>query len=229
VIDATCPLVTKVHQEARKFAAKGYDIVLIGHQGHEEVAGTMGHAPRAAHLVGDEAEAAAVEVADPERVAYLTQTTLSVDETAGVIDTLRERFPVLAGPRSDDICYATQNRQAAVKALALDCQLVLVIGAENSSNSVRLVEVARSAGAQAHLVAEAAALDPAWFEGVDTVGVSSGASAPEWLVDELVAALRERGATEVRQVEVVPEDVHFALPGTLRRDAEAARAGRPGG
>jgi 4-hydroxy-3-methylbut-2-en-1-yl diphosphate reductase len=229
VIDATCPLVTKVHQEARKFAAKGYDIVLIGHQGHEEVVGTMGHAPRAVHLVGDEEEAARVEVADPERVAYLTQTTLSVDETAGVIDSLRGRFPVLAGPRSDDICYATQNRQAAVKALARDCQLVLVIGAENSSNSVRLVEVARSAGARAHLVLEAAAVDPAWFEGVDTVGISSGASAPEWLVDQLVAALRERGATEVRQVEVVPEDVHFALPGTLRRDAEAVRAGRPDG
>jgi 4-hydroxy-3-methylbut-2-enyl diphosphate reductase len=203
--------------------------VLIGHEGHEEVAGTMGHAPRAVHLVGDEDEAAGVEVADPERVAYLTQTTLSVDETAGVIGTLRERFPVLAGPRSDDICYATQNRQAAVKTLARDCQLVLVIGATNSSNSVRLVEVARAAGAQAHLVPEASAVDPAWFEGVDTVGVSSGASAPEWLVDELVAALRERGAAEVREVEVVPEDVHFALPGTLRRDAEAARAGRPGG
>jgi 4-hydroxy-3-methylbut-2-en-1-yl diphosphate reductase len=229
VIDATCPLVTKVHQEARKFAAKGYDIVLVGHEGHEEVVGTMGHAPRAVHLVGDEEEAARVEVADPERVAYLTQTTLSVDETAGVVDTLRGRFPVLAGPRSDDICYATQNRQAAVKALARDCQLVLVIGAANSSNSVRLVEVARSAGARAHLVSEAAAVDPAWFEGVDTVGISSGASAPEWLVDELVTALRERGATEVDQVEVVPEDVHFALPGTLRRDAEAARAGRPGG
>ncbi len=229
VIDATCPLVTKVHQEARRFAAKGYDIVLIGHEGHEEVVGTMGHAPRAVHLVGDEEEAARVEVADPERVAYLTQTTLSVDETAGVVDTLRRRFPVLAGPRSDDICYATQNRQAAVKALARDCQLVLVIGAENSSNSVRLVEVARSAGCQAHLVSEAAAVDPAWFDGVDTVGISSGASAPEWLVDELVAALRERGATEVRQVQVLPEDVHFALPGQLRRDAEAAGVGRPGG
>src|SRR5215208_3205958 len=176
VIDATCPLVTKVHQEARKFAAKGYDIVLIGHEGHE-----------------------------------------------GVIGTLRERFPVLAGPRSDDICYATQNRQAAVKTLARDCQLVLVIGATNSSNSVRLVEVARAAGCQAHLVSEASAIDPAWFEGVDTVGISSGASAPEWLVDELVEALRERGATEVREVEVIPENVHFALPGTLRRDAEAVR------
>ena len=188
----------------------------------------MGHAPRAVHLVGDEDEAARVEVADPERVAYLTQTTLSVDETSGVIGTLRERFPVLAGPRSDDICYATQNRQAAVKTLARDCQLVLVIGATNSSNSVRLVEVARAAGCQAHLVSEASAIEPAWFEGVDTVGISSGASAPEWLVDALIEALRERGATEVREVEVIPENVHFALPGTLRRDAEAVRAVRPG-
>jgi 4-hydroxy-3-methylbut-2-en-1-yl diphosphate reductase len=228
VVDATCPLVTKVHQEARKFAAKGFDIVLVGHAGHEEVAGTMGQASEAVRLVADEAEAARVEVADPERVAYLTQTTLSVDETAGVIDSLRQRFPALAGPRSDDICYATQNRQAAVKALARECQLVLVIGAENSSNSKRLVEVARAHGCRSHLVAEASAVDPAWFDGVDTVGVTSGASAPERLVAELVAALRERGASEVGEVEVVPEDVHFALPGTLRRDAEVARAGRPG-
>jgi 4-hydroxy-3-methylbut-2-en-1-yl diphosphate reductase len=229
VIDATCPLVTKVHQEARKFAAKGYDIVLVGHEGHEEVVGTMGNAPGAVHLIADERDAGTVEVADPQRVAYLTQTTLSVDETSGVVDALRRRFPVLAGPRSDDICYATQNRQAAVKALARQCQLVLVIGAENSSNSKRLVEVARAAGCASHLVAEASAVDPAWFEGVETVGVTSGASAPEWLVDELVAALRERGAGEVREVEVVPEDVHFALPGTLRRDAEAARSGQAEG
>jgi len=229
VVDATCPLVTKVHQEARKFAAKGYDVVLVGHAGHEEVAGTMGQAPDTVRLVADEAEAARVEVADPERVAYLTQTTLSVDETGGVIDSLRQRFPALAGPRSDDICYATQNRQAAVKALARECQLVLVIGAENSSNSKRLVEVARAHGCRSHLVAEASAVDPAWFDGVDTVGVTSGASAPERLVAELVAALRERGAGEVGEVEVVPEDVHFALPGTLRRDAEVARAARPGG
>ena len=222
VIDATCPLVTKVHQEARKFAGKGYDIVLVGHQGHEEVVGTMGQAPGAVHLVGDEQEARRVEVADPRRVAYLTQTTLSVDETAGVVGTLRERFPALAGPRSDDICYATQNRQAAVKRLARDCQLVLVIGADNSSNSKRLVEVARAHGSASHLIADASALDPAWFEGVETVGVTSGASAPEWLVDELLDALRERGAGEVREVEVVAEDVHFALPGALRRDAEAS-------
>jgi 4-hydroxy-3-methylbut-2-en-1-yl diphosphate reductase len=223
VIDATCPLVTKVHQEARKFAGQGYDIVLVGHQGHEEVAGTMGQAPRAVHLVGDADEARRVEVPDPAKVAYLTQTTLSVDETAGVVDVLRERFPVLTGPRSDDICYATQNRQNAVKALVEECELVLVIGAENSSNSKRLVEVARDRGRAAHLIAEAAAVDPAWFDGVGTVGVTSGASAPEWLVDELVEALRRRGATEVRELSVVDENVHFALPGALRRDAEAVR------
>jgi 4-hydroxy-3-methylbut-2-en-1-yl diphosphate reductase len=221
VVDATCPLVTKVHQEARKFAGKGYDIVLVGHEGHEEVIGTMGEAPRAIHLVGDEREAAAVEVADPQKVAYLTQTTLSVDETQGVIGVLRDRFPVLAGPRSDDICYATQNRQSAVKELANQCQLILVIGAENSSNSKRLVEVARSMGCQSHLIPEASAVDPAWFDGVETVGVTSGASAPEWLVDQLVEALRERGAREVREVEVVPEDVHFSLPRGLRQDAAA--------
>jgi 4-hydroxy-3-methylbut-2-enyl diphosphate reductase len=222
VVDATCPLVTKVHQEARKFAGKGYDIVLIGHEGHEEVIGTMGEAPRAIHLVGDERDAAAVKIADPDKVAYLTQTTLSVDETQGVIGVLRDRFPVLAGPRSDDICYATQNRQSAVKELADECQLILVIGAENSSNSKRLVEVARSLGCASHLIPEASAVDPAWFEGVDSVGVTSGASAPEWLVDELVEALRQRGADEVREVQVVPEDVHFSLPRGLRQDAAAA-------
>src|SRR6266498_2133755 len=187
VVDATCPLVTKVHQEARKFAGRGYDIVLIGHEGHEEVIGTMGEAPRTIHLVGDEREAEQVAVADPEKVAY-----------------------------------ATQNRQVAVKQLAAECQLILVIGAENSSNSKRLVEVARSHGCQSHLIPEASALDPAWFEGVETVAVTSGASAPEWLVDELVEALRQRGASDVREVEVVPEDVHFSLPRGLRQDAAAA-------
>jgi 4-hydroxy-3-methylbut-2-enyl diphosphate reductase len=173
-------------------------------------------------LVADEEEARHVQIADPEKVAYLTQTTLSVDETVGVIDVLRERFPVLAGPRSDDICYATQNRQTAVKQLTRECQLILVIGAENSSNSKRLVEVARSRGCQSHLIAEASVIDPAWFEGVETVGVTSGASAPEWLVDELIEALRQRGASEVREVEVVPEDVHFSLPRGLRQDATTA-------
>jgi 4-hydroxy-3-methylbut-2-enyl diphosphate reductase len=188
----------------------------------------MGQAPRAVHLVGDADEARRVEVPDTAKVAYLTQTTLSVDETAGVVDVLRERFPVLTGPRSDDICYATQNRQNAVKALVEECELVLVIGAENSSNSKRLVEVARDRGRAAHLIAEAAAVDPAWFDGVGTVGVTSGASAPEWLVDELIEALRQRGATEVRELSVVDEDVHFALPGALRRDAEARTAGHDG-
>ncbi len=223
VIDATCPLVTKVHLEARKFAKQGYDIVLIGHQGHEEVAGTMGEAPGVIHLVGDADQARDVDVPDPAKVAYLTQTTLSVDETSEVVDVLRRRFPVLAGPRSDDICYATQNRQTAVKALARQCDLVLVIGATNSSNSVRLTEVARDHGCASQLIPEASAVDPAWFDGVRTVGVTSGASAPEWLVAELVDALRERGATEVRDLEVVPENVHFALPSTLSRDAEASR------
>jgi len=233
VIDATCPLVTKVHQEARKFSRAGYDIVLIGHEGHEEVEGTMGHAARV-RLIGDEDGADRIEVGDAGKVAYLTQTTLSVDETMGVIERLRERFPGIEGPRSDDICYATQNRQAAVKALAKECDLILVIGATNSSNSMRLVDVSRDHGCPAHLIADATALDPAWFDGVGTVGVTSGASAPEWLVDELVTALRERGASDIDEVMVVEEDVHFSLPGNLSRDVvamrpdgEAGRAERP--
>jgi 4-hydroxy-3-methylbut-2-en-1-yl diphosphate reductase len=220
VLDATCPLVTKVHQEARKFSKAGYDIVLIGHEGHEEVEGTMGHASRVTLIDGEE-QARRVQVADPERVAYLTQTTLSVDETAGVIGALQERFPLIAGPRSDDICYATSNRQAAVKRLAQECDLILVIGATNSSNSKRLVEVSRAAGCPSHLISDAGAIDPAWLDGVRTLGVTSGASAPEWLVDDLVQALRERGAKEVTEVEVTPENVHFALPGALQRDVRA--------
>jgi 4-hydroxy-3-methylbut-2-enyl diphosphate reductase len=226
VIDATCPLVTKVHHEARKYSAAGYDIVLIGHEGHEEVVGTMGHAGgehTRVHLVGDAEEARRVQIDDPDKVAYLTQTTLSVDETEGVVDVLRERFPVLAGPKADDICYATQNRQVAVKQLAAACDLVLVIGATNSSNSVRLVEVARAAGTASHLIADASMIDPAWFDGVRTLGISSGASAPEWLVEQFVATLRERGTAEVVELRAVDEDVHFALPAGLRRDAQAAK------
>jgi 4-hydroxy-3-methylbut-2-en-1-yl diphosphate reductase len=226
VIDATCPLVSKVHQEARRFARGGRTLLLIGHADHEEVEGTRGEAPDRTIVVDSEAAAERLDLPVDTPLAYLTQTTLSVDETAGVVDVLRERFPVLTGPRSDDICYATQNRQNAVKALVEECELVLVIGAENSSNSKRLVEVARDRGRAAHLIAEAAAIDPAWFDGVGTVGVTSGASAPEWLVDELVEALRRRGATEVRELSVVDENVHFALPGALRRDAEAARHDR---
>jgi 4-hydroxy-3-methylbut-2-enyl diphosphate reductase len=220
VVDATCPLVTKVHQEARKFSRAGYDIVLVGHEGHEEVVGTMGHAARA-HLIGDEDEADRVDLGEDRKVAYLTQTTLSVDETSGVIERLRERFPGIEGPRSDDICYATQNRQAAVKALAKECDLILVIGATNSSNSLRLVDVSRDYGCPAHLIADAGAIDPAWFDGVGTVGVTSGASAPEWLVDELVQVLRDRGATDVGEVMVIEERVTFSLPGNLSRDVVA--------
>jgi len=217
VIDATCPLVTKVHQEARKFSKAGYDVVLIGHEGHEEVEGTMGHADRVT-LIDGEDQADGVRPADPGRVAYLTQTTLSVDETAGVIGKLRERFPLIEGPRSDDICYATSNRQAAVKRLARECDLILVIGATNSSNSKRLVEVSQAAGCPSHLISDVASVEPAWLEGVRTLGITSGASAPEWLVDELVQALRDRGAKEVSELRVSSEDVHFALPGALQRD-----------
>jgi 4-hydroxy-3-methylbut-2-enyl diphosphate reductase len=227
VIDATCPLVTKVHHEARKYSKAGYDIVLIGHEGHEEVVGTMGHATRV-HLVGDAEEAARVQIDAPDKVAYLTQTTLSVDETDGVVDVLRERFPVLSGPKADDICYATQNRQVAVKQLAAACDLVLVVGATNSSNSVRLVEVARAAGTASHLIADGSAIDPAWFDGVRTLGLTSGASAPEWLIEQLVDTLRERGTAEVAELRAVDEDVHFALPGGLRRDAEAAAGSTAG-
>jgi 4-hydroxy-3-methylbut-2-en-1-yl diphosphate reductase len=227
VIDATCPLVTKVHHEARKYSAAGYDIVLIGHEGHEEVAGTMGHATRV-QLVGDAEAARQVRIDDPDKVAYLTQTTLSVDETLGVVDVLRDRFPALAGPKADDICYATQNRQVAVKQLAAASDLVLVVGATNSSNSVRLVEVARAAGTASHLIADGSAIDPAWFEGVRTLGLTSGASAPEWLVEQLVATLRERGTAEVTEVRALDEDVHFALPAGLRRDAGAAQADASG-
>ena len=201
-IDATCPLVTKVHVEARKFAADGYTIVLVGHDGHEEVEGTMGEAPDHIVLVQTEEDVDALELPDPEQVAYISQTTLSVDETRGIIERLRERFPTIVGPRTDDICYATTNRQAAVRKLATRCDLVLVIGSRNSSNSQRLVEVARDCGARAHLIDNAAELDEDWLEGVRTVGITSGASAPEMLVQELVELIpraRRRGHLGARR------------------------------
>src|SRR3954468_20050453 len=198
-IDATCPLVTKVHREAVKFAGDGYTIVLIGHAGHEEVEGTMGEAPEHIVLVETEADVEALEVADPERVAYISQTTLSVDETRAIIARLREKFPGITGPRTDDICYATTNRQAAVKQMAGECDLVLVIGSQNSSNSRRLVEVARDHGAAAHLIDNAGQVDEAWLEGKRVVGISSGASAPEELVQSLVAFFRERGVEDVSE------------------------------
>jgi 4-hydroxy-3-methylbut-2-enyl diphosphate reductase len=217
-IDATCPLVTKVHSEARRFAAQGYDILLIGHEGHEEVIGTTGEAPDNIHLVDGPAGSESVEIRDPARVAWLSQTTLSVDETNETVAALRQKFPQLLDPPSDDICYATQNRQAAVKQIASDSDLVIVVGSRNSSNSVRLVEVALDAGARAaHLVDDAGAIDPSWLAGVTTVGVTSGASVPEDLVDGVLAALAEAGFGDVEEVEAVPERMVFALPRELRK------------
>jgi 4-hydroxy-3-methylbut-2-enyl diphosphate reductase len=217
VIDATCPLVTKVHSEARRFAARGYDILLVGHAGHEEVVGTTGEAPSAVRLVDGADQVAQVEVADPDRVVWLSQTTLSVDETAETVQALRRRFPALLDPPSDDICYATQNRQAAVKAIAGHSDLVIVVGSPNSSNSLRLVEVARDHGAPAaYLVDDADELDERWLDGVTTVGVTSGASVPEELVSVVLGKLAEHGFSTVEEVEAVPEQVTFALPRELR-------------
>ena len=216
-IDATCPLVTKVHVEARKFAADGYTIVLVGHEGHEEVEGTTGEAPEHIVLVQTEEDAERLEVQDPDKVAFITQTTLSVDETMSIIRKLRERFPNMVGPRTDDICYATQNRQDAVKQLAPRCDLVLVIGSRNSSNSNRLVEVARQHGAASYLIDNEHEVKEEWLEGVDTVGITSGASAPEELVQRLIAFFRERGAQDVSVLEVTEEDVRFMLPKDIRQ------------
>jgi 4-hydroxy-3-methylbut-2-en-1-yl diphosphate reductase len=216
VIDATCPLVTKVHLEARRFAREGYTILLIGHEGHEEVVGTSGEAPDNILLVGGVEEARTIEVPDPDRVAYLSQTTLSVDETNEVIAVLRERFPSIVGPPRDDICYATQNRQEAVKAMAGRADVVLVIGSDNSSNSNRLVEVSRSMGTDAHLIDDASEIDPLWLEGAAVVGVTSGASAPEWLVDQVIDHLRGVGAREVEEIRVAEESLVFGLPHGVR-------------
>ena len=221
-IDATCPLVTKVHREAVKFAGEGYTIVLIGHAGHEEVEGTMGEAPDHIVLVETEEDVDNLEVDDPTKIAYISQTTLSVDETGAIIARLRDKFPHIVGPRTDDICYATTNRQAAVKQMAPLCDLVLVIGSRNSSNSNRLVEVAREHGAQSHLIDNETQVDETWLEGVETVGITSGASAPETLVSRLVEYFRERGVTDVSEFEVVQEDVRFMLPKTIRQALASA-------
>jgi 4-hydroxy-3-methylbut-2-enyl diphosphate reductase len=221
-IDATCPLVTKVHREAVRFAEEGYTIVLVGHEGHEEVEGTMGEAPEQILLVQNEADVEELEIEDPERVAYVTQTTLAVGETTDILARLRERFPAIRGPRTDDICYATTNRQAAVKQMASGCDLMLVIGSRNSSNSVRLVEVARDCGTAAHLIDNAGEVMEEWLEGVRVVGISSGASAPENLVSELVEFFRARGVEDVSEFDVIREDVRFMLPKQIR---EAVGAG----
>jgi 4-hydroxy-3-methylbut-2-enyl diphosphate reductase len=221
-IDATCPLVTKVHVEARKFAEQGYTIVLVGHAGHEEVEGTMGEAPENIVLIETEADVDALEVDDPDRVAYISQTTLSVDETNTIIARLRERFPNITGPRTDDICYATTNRQAAVRQMARECDLVLVIGSRNSSNSNRLVEVARDHGADSYLIDNEAEVREEWLERTRVVGITSGASAPEELVQRLVEFFRARGTDDVSEFEVVQEDVRFMLPREIRLAAAAA-------
>ena len=223
-IDATCPLVTKVHREAVKFASEGYTIVLIGHDGHEEVEGTMGEAPEAIVLVETVEDVDALEVAQPDKLAYISQTTLSVDETRAIINRLRERFPSITGPRTDDICYATTNRQAAVKQLAPLCELVLVIGSRNSSNSNRLVEVAREHGSASYLIDHEAQVQDEWLDGVVTLGITSGASAPEELVQRLVQSFRDRGTEQVEEFEVVKEDVRFMLPKQIRQAMAAADA-----
>ncbi|MBJ7330907.1 MAG: 4-hydroxy-3-methylbut-2-enyl diphosphate reductase [Solirubrobacteraceae bacterium] len=223
-IDATCPLVTKVHREAVKFAADGYTIVLVGHAGHEEVEGTMGEAPDHIVLVETEADVDSLEVDDPDRVAYISQTTLSVDETRAIINKLREKFPNITGPRTDDICYATTNRQAAVKQMAPLCDLVLVIGSKNSSNSNRLVQVAEELGTEAYLIDREDQVREQWLGGKRVVGISSGASAPEELVERLVTFFRERGVEQVEEFEVLREDVRFMLPKRIRQDAAAASA-----
>jgi len=221
-IDATCPLVTKVHVEAKRFAAEGYTIVLIGHEGHEEVEGTMGEAPDHIVLIETEEDVDRLEVEDPQRVAYISQTTLSVDETRAIIVRLREKFPSIVGPRTDDICYATTNRQAAVKQLAQACDLVLVIGSANSSNSNRLVDVTRELGTDAYLIDHEGQVQEAWLEGRRVVGITSGASAPEELVQRLVMFFRERGTEQVEELEVIQEDVRFMLPKTIRQAMAAS-------
>jgi 4-hydroxy-3-methylbut-2-enyl diphosphate reductase len=224
VIDATCPLVTKVHNEAMRFAREGRPIVLVGHQGHDEVVGTMGHAPEHIQLIGSADEAHRLEVPDPERVAVITQTTLSLDDTAVVVDVLRRRFPDIEAPARDDICYATQNRQLAVKALARRVGAILVIGSKNSSNSNRLAEVAQAAGARAYLIDDISQIDPAWLQDVECLGITAGASAPEYLVDEVVQFFRARGVLDIEEVDAVREEVSFALPPELVRDRDAQRS-----
>jgi len=222
-IDATCPLVTKVHSEAKRFASEGFDIILIGHDGHEEVVGTMGEAPDSMTLVEDLDAARSIEVKDPEKLIWLSQTTLSVDETLETVDVLKERFPNLMSPPSDDICYATQNRQVAIKEVAEGSDVVIVVGSGNSSNSVRLVEVALEAGAgSAYRVDAASEIDPLWLENATTVGVTSGASVPEILVNEVLDYLAEKGFGTVEEVKTAEETLVFALPPELRRDMKAA-------
>ncbi|HEU5352376.1 MAG TPA: 4-hydroxy-3-methylbut-2-enyl diphosphate reductase [Terracidiphilus sp.] len=222
VIDATCPLVTKVHIEAVKFARQGYSLVLIGHRDHDEIEGTLGEAPDVTQVVSSAAEVESLEVPDPNRVAYLTQTTLSLDEARDIIHALKIKFPNIAGPHSQDICYATENRQVAVRNVAHNAGLVLVVGSTNSSNSNRLVEVSRNLGTIGYLIDNSQAIDPRWLEGVSTVAVTAGASAPEILVEDVVNYLRQNGFSSVEEVEVMPENVRFGLPPEIVQAIDSA-------
>jgi len=222
VIDATCPLVTKVHVEAVKYASEAYTIILIGHRDHDEVIGTLGEAPLVTQVVGSPEEVEALVVPDPDRIAYITQTTLSLDETKDIIAALRKKFPHIEGPHAQDICYATENRQIAVKNVSGDADLLLVVGSDNSSNSNRLVEVARNLGTSSHLIENFRAIRPEWLEGVKTLALTAGASAPECLVEEVVTFLANAGFTNVREVEVMPENVRFGLPPEIVQAIAAA-------
>jgi 4-hydroxy-3-methylbut-2-enyl diphosphate reductase len=225
VIDATCPLVTKVHVEAVKFAKEGYALILIGHRDHDEVIGTLGEAPLVTQVVGSPEQVESLTVPDPDRVAYLTQTTLSLDETTDIIAALKKKFPNIKGPAAQDICYATENRQVAVKQVASEADLLLVVGSDNSSNSNRLVEVARNLGTNAHLIDSYRNIRPEWLEGVKTIALTAGASAPECLVEEVTKFLSTKGFGDVREVEVMPENVRFGLPPEIVEAIAAAPAG----
>jgi 4-hydroxy-3-methylbut-2-enyl diphosphate reductase len=225
VIDATCPLVTKVHVEAVKFAKEGYSLILIGHRDHDEVIGTLGEAPVVTQVVGSPQEVESLTVPDPNRVAYLTQTTLSLDETRDIIAALRSKFPQISGPHAQDICYATENRQVAVKQVASDADLLLVVGSDNSSNSNRLVEVARNLGTSSHLIDSFRNIQPEWLENVNTIALTAGASAPECLVEEVVKFLGSKGFDNVKEVEVMPENVRFGLPPEIVEAIASAPAG----
>jgi 4-hydroxy-3-methylbut-2-en-1-yl diphosphate reductase len=227
VIDATCPLVTKVHIEAVKFAKQGYSLVLIGHRDHDEIEGTLGEAPEATQVVSNVAEVEALQVPDPNRVAYLTQTTLSLDEARDIIHALKIKFPNIAGPHSQDICYATENRQVAVRNVAHKADLVLVVGSTNSSNSNRLVEVSRNLGTIGYLIDNSRAISPAWLEGVQNVAVTAGASAPEVLVEDVVNYLQQNGFSNVEEVEVMPENVRFGLPPEIVQAIGSANGPEP--
>jgi 4-hydroxy-3-methylbut-2-enyl diphosphate reductase len=227
VIDATCPLVTKVHIEAVKFAKQGYSLVLVGHRDHDEIEGTFGEAPEVTQIVSSPEEVATLEVPDPNRVAYLTQTTLSLDEARDIIQALKIKFPNIAGPHSQDICYATENRQTAVRNVAHQADLVLVVGSTNSSNSNRLVEVSRNLGTIGYLIDNSAAIDPRWLENVQNVAVTAGASAPEILVEDVVNYLRQNGFGSVEEIEVMPENVRFGLPPEIVQAIGGAGGGQP--